>query len=91
MIRACADWQGEIGAYIVGALDERTAAAVTRHLTSCAGCWAEFHELAPVRSWLSRLALRKPQPQHHRDAPGSVCQHLPRCSLACRHDCCSWP
>jgi anti-sigma factor RsiW len=49
MIRACADWQGEIGAYIVGALDERTTAAVSQHLASCAGCRAEYHELAPVR------------------------------------------
>jgi anti-sigma factor RsiW len=91
MIRACADWQGEIGAYILGALDERAAAAVSQHLTSCAGCRAEFRELVPVRSWLSRLALRTPRPQHHRDATRSVCGHPPRCSLACRHDCRSRP
>lgn len=64
MIRACADWQGEIGAYIVGALDERTTAAVSQHLASCAGCRAEYHELAPVRGWLSRLTRRQPHPQY---------------------------
>jgi hypothetical protein len=86
MVRACADWQGEIGAYVIGALDERTGASVTQHLISCADCRAEFHELAPVRSWLSRLVLRQPHPQHHRDVPGSVSPQLPGCSLTCRHN-----
>lgn len=91
MVQACADWQGDIGAYLVGALDERTGATVTQHLGSCAGCRAEFHELAPVRSWLSLLMLRQPHPHHHRDVPGSAAPQLPGCSLTGRPRGCWGP
>lgn len=60
MSHSCAQWRGEIGAYIVGALDDRDAAAVHRHLAVCPGCRAEYEELVPVRGWLSRLARPKP-------------------------------
>ena len=55
MSRACAYWRGEIGAYIVGALDEQDASLLFQHLAICADCRAEFEELVPVRSWLGCL------------------------------------
>jgi hypothetical protein len=53
---ACADWRGDIGAYIVGALNGDQQIPVKRHLESCAACRAEYDELVPVRGWLSLLA-----------------------------------
>lgn len=55
MSQACAMWRGDIGAYIVGALDRDARARVRRHLASCAGCRADYHDLVPVRDWLARL------------------------------------
>jgi hypothetical protein len=55
MSYSCAQWRGEIGAYIVGALDGRARARVSRHLVACPGCRAEYDELLPVRDWLSQL------------------------------------
>jgi len=57
MSQACASWRGEIGAYVVGALDQRAVAAVTCHVATCADCRAEYNDLIPVRGWLSRLAI----------------------------------
>ena len=57
MSQACLNWRGEIGAYVVGALDKRAGAAVTRHVATCADCRAEYNDLIPVRGWLSRLAI----------------------------------
>jgi hypothetical protein len=61
---SCAEWRGDIGAYIVGALDGRARGRVTRHLAACAGCRAEYDDLVPVRAWLDRLAFpgRRPEP-----------------------------
>jgi Putative zinc-finger len=55
MGQACARWRGEIGAYIVGALDAGAAAAVRRHLRTCPTCRAAYEDLIPVRDWLTRL------------------------------------
>jgi predicted anti-sigma-YlaC factor YlaD len=55
MSQACVMWRGDIGAYIVGALDRETRARVRRHLASCAGCRADYYDLVPVRDWLGRL------------------------------------
>ena len=55
MSQACAGWQGEIGAYVVGALSPAEAGPVLRHLRGCAGCRADYQDLAPVRDWLGRL------------------------------------
>jgi Putative zinc-finger len=60
--RACARWRGEIGAYIVGALDRQACREVTRHLAACSACRAEYEELVPVRDWLGLLALPADQP-----------------------------
>jgi anti-sigma factor RsiW len=57
MSHSCAQWRGEIGAYIVGALDGYARDLVTRHLAACAGCRADYAELVPVRYWLGLLAL----------------------------------
>lgn len=53
---ACAQWRGEIGAYIVGALDKDAGSQVSRHLAACAACRAEYEELVLVRDWLDLLA-----------------------------------
>jgi len=57
MSHSCAKWRGEIGAYIVGALDRCARDRVTRHLAACAGCRADYDQLVPVRDWLSLLAV----------------------------------
>jgi anti-sigma factor RsiW len=56
MSQACARWRGDIGAYIVDALDRAGRARVMRHLEACAACRADYEDLLPVRYWLSRLA-----------------------------------
>jgi len=56
MSRACATWRGDMGAYLVGALDAGARAQVMAHLESCAGCRSEYDELVPVRGLLSQLA-----------------------------------
>jgi hypothetical protein len=53
--QACAGWRGEIGAYIVGALDSSGGAKVRRHLRTCPACRADYQDLVPVRDWLTRL------------------------------------
>jgi hypothetical protein len=55
MSQACAGWRGEIGAYIVGALDSGAGAKVRRHLRTCRACRADYQDLVPVRDWLTRL------------------------------------
>jgi hypothetical protein len=53
---SCAEWRGDIGAYIVGALDGPARARVGRHLVACPGCRADYDDLVPVRAWLGQLA-----------------------------------
>ena len=55
MSQACASWRGEIGAYIVGALDSSAGAKLRRHLRACSACRADYQDLIPVRDWLTRL------------------------------------
>lgn len=55
MSQACAEWHGDIGAYVVGALSPAEAGPVLRHLRGCAGCRADYADLVPVRDWLGRL------------------------------------
>lgn len=57
MSLACAQWRGEIGAYIIGALDNSARDRVIRHVAGCAGCRADYDELVPVRGWLGLLAF----------------------------------
>lgn len=56
MSQSCTEWQPEIGAHVVGALDRRAVAAVNRHLARCIGCRAEYDELVPLRALLDHLA-----------------------------------
>ncbi len=72
MSSSCAQWRGDIGAYIVGALDARARRQVSRHLAGCAGCRADYDELVPVRNWLNLLDLTSCAPQ-----PGAAGQHEP--------------
>jgi hypothetical protein len=55
MSQACADWRGDIGAYVVGALGPVEAARVKRHVRGCAACRADYRDLLPVRDWLGRM------------------------------------
>jgi anti-sigma factor RsiW len=55
MSQACAEWNGDIGAYVVGALSPAEAGRMLRHLRGCAGCRANYQDLIPVRDWLDRL------------------------------------
>jgi hypothetical protein len=78
MSYSCAEWRGEIGAYIVGALDARARTRVLRHLAACAGCRAEYDDLVPVRAWLGQLARAGGRPDTGRaEQPGK----LPHASL----------
>jgi hypothetical protein len=63
MSSSCAQWRGDIGAYVVGALDSRARDQVVRHLAACAGCRADYDELVPVRDWLGLLDLSAAAPQ----------------------------
>lgn len=56
MSQACGEWRGDIGAYIVGALERSAAASVRRHLRACPACRSEYEDLRPVRDWLARLS-----------------------------------
>ena len=77
MSSSCAQWRGDIGAYIVGALDPRARHQVTRHLADCAGCRADYDELIPVRNWLSLLDLTTCAPQPGAAGnPGPFTHHL---------------
>jgi hypothetical protein len=58
MDQACPERYGDIGAYIVGALDLGAWADVRQHLTTCTACRAEYENLLPVREWLSRLPVK---------------------------------
>jgi Putative zinc-finger len=60
---SCAEWRGDIGAYIVGALDGPARARVSRHLVACPACRADYDELVPVRAWLGRLDLAGKWPE----------------------------
>jgi putative zinc finger protein len=70
MSQSCARWRGDIGAYIVDALDSPARDRVTRHLAVCAGCRADYDELVVVRGWLDALAPpARPRPGGLAPAP----------------------
>jgi Putative zinc-finger len=56
MSQSCAGWRGDMGAYLVGALDGEARARLIRHLETCAGCRMDYDDLVPVRGLLSQLA-----------------------------------
>ena len=65
MSQSCAIWRGDIGAYIVGALDLDACARVRRHLRVCDSCRADYRDLAPVRDWLGWLVPEGGPPADH--------------------------
>ena len=92
MTQACAMWRGDIGAYIVGALDAEASARVRRHLRACRSCRNDYHDLVPVRDWLGWLVLAgepdtgdrpgRPPLEPVRSLRGHVCGRLRRRWLA---------
>lgn len=54
MSQGCARWRGELGAYLIGALDRQEQAATRRHLAACPACRADYDNLLPVRDWLAQ-------------------------------------
>ena len=73
MSSSCAQWRGEIGAYVVGALNGDARDRVTFHLAGCAGCRADYDEIVPVRDWLAVAARTAGLPE-----PGPANQPGPR-------------
>jgi anti-sigma factor RsiW len=53
MSQDCAGWRGDLGAYLIGALDAQERAAMRRHLAACPACRADYENLLPVRDWLA--------------------------------------
>ena len=54
MRQGCATWRGDLGAYVVGALDSEERARMRRHLAACPACRTDYEDLLPVRDWLAR-------------------------------------
>src|SRR5215470_16819664 len=70
MSQACSGWRGDIGAYIVGALEPGAAASVRRHLRGCQACRSEYEDLLPVRDWLIYLSTAgRPAPRARLGGP----------------------
>ena len=55
MNHGCAEWRGDLGAYVIGALEEDERAAMRRHLTACPPCRADYEDFLPVLDWLTKL------------------------------------
>jgi len=70
MSQACSGWRGDIGAYIVGALEPGAAASVRRHVRGCQACRSEYEDLLPVRDWLTSLSTAvTPAPRRRMGGP----------------------
>jgi anti-sigma factor RsiW len=54
MSQGCARWRGDLGAYVIGALDSEERVAMGLHLTACPACSADYEDLLPVRDWLAQ-------------------------------------
>jgi anti-sigma factor RsiW len=54
MGQGCTGWRGDLGAYVVGALEREEHAAMRRHLAACQACNADYEDLLPVRDWLTQ-------------------------------------
>ena len=53
MSQGCARWRGDLGAYVIGALEREERAAMRQHLGACPACRADYQDLLPVRDWLT--------------------------------------
>src|ERR1700739_2500439 len=63
MSSSCAQWRGDIGAYVVGALHGDARDRVARHLAACAGCRADYDDIVPGPDWLGVAALTAGRPE----------------------------
>jgi anti-sigma factor RsiW len=54
MSRGCDQWRGDLGAYVIGALDGDECGALERHLAACPACRTDYKSLLPVRDVLAR-------------------------------------
>lgn len=54
MSYGCVEWRGDLGAYVIGALEEDERAAVRQHLAACPACRADYEYFLPVRDWLTQ-------------------------------------
>lgn len=54
MSQDCDRWRGDVGVYVIGALDIEESAAMRVHLATCPACRAEYEDLLPVRDWLAQ-------------------------------------
>ena len=58
MSHGCAEWRDDLGAYVIGALEEDEHAAMRRHLAACPACRADYEDLLePERRALSGAGL----------------------------------
>jgi len=55
MSQGCAEWRGDLGAYVIGALVRDWLAWTRLHLAACTACRAGYEDLLPARYWLARL------------------------------------
>jgi anti-sigma factor RsiW len=53
-VNDCARWRGDIGSFVLDALEQPRRAAVRDHLSECAWCRDELEELAPVAALLTK-------------------------------------
>jgi len=53
MSQGCIKWRGDLGAYVIGALDREERAAMRRHLAACRACRDDYEDLLPVPDWLA--------------------------------------
>jgi anti-sigma factor RsiW len=49
-----------LGAYVLGALDDRERDRVDEHVAGCSRCREELESLIPLRSYLARVAAEEP-------------------------------
>ena len=52
MSQGCPQWRGDLGAYVIGALEQDERAAMRWHLAACPACRADYEDFLPVRDWL---------------------------------------
>jgi anti-sigma factor RsiW len=80
MNQGCNEWRGDLGAYVIGALEEDESAAMSRHLAACPGCRADHDDFLPVRDWLTRTKRHLAACRECRaDYEKFVLPGLPRC------------
>jgi hypothetical protein len=63
----CAD-RASLGAYVLGALDDRERDRVDEHVAACSRCREELEALIPVRAYLGRVAAEELDAVDARDA-----------------------